>query len=573
VNAGQATITLANEPAHNQNGGIFSPWNTNSPYTGGIRPGVPVWVKSTWSGITYSVFYGYAKGWVPQYGQARSTMQLQVYDGLALLNLNTLDSPGYAALPISSATSWWPLNDGRYASQAADQADSNPGTKSGTVKFAATAGPFLTANDTATETTPGSSLSFNGNLTGFTALTVDGWINTSQTVASVGTPVIFSAGTLGAFIGLDGSFHASGTILTTNITGSDALNDGRWHYLALTWDGATMVLYVDGVEVSSTPKSGSQGAGTGVLALGAGTTGQPTYFAQIALYAAALTSDQIANQYQVGRATWIVQDSGARVEAVLGVAGVPATMQNVETGTTTMQAATSSLATTTVMSYLNQVAASERGFLYQDHNGASVGAITFYSREHVYETPASTTTNAFYNYTGASVYQYLSGNFTPAKDDLDLWNNIPVNRQGGIVQLAQDVGSQSLFGRRTLTGYTSMLFEFDADSFGLASGLLYQYKEPKSRVRSLTQDSTINSGANMPQMLGRQLLDRITVNWQPIDGSGVDFVQDCLIEMVTHSVSAQTMTWTTTWALTPIGTEGFWTLGSSQLGSTTILGF
>ena len=104
----------------------------------------------------------------------------------------------------------------------------------------------------------------------------------------------------------------------------------------------------------------------------------------------------------------------------------------------------------------------------------------------------------------------------------------------------------------------------------LAGGLLYQYKQPATRVRAISMDSTINGGANLPQMLGRQLLDRITINWRPMDGSGVDFSQQSLIEQITHTIEPQK--WTTTFAVTPIGTETFWRWGISKWG-TDVWGF
>ena len=74
----------------------------------------------------------------------------------------------------------------------------------------------------------------------------------------------------------------------------------------------------------------------------------------------------------------------------------------------------------------------------------------------------------------------------------------------------------------------------------------------------------------MSQMLGRQLLDRITVNWRPLDGSGVDFSQQSLIEQITHTVTPEV--WTTAWSVTPVGTESFGLYGTGTYG-TAIYGY
>jgi hypothetical protein len=68
-------------------------------------------------------------------------------------------------------------------------------------------------------------------------------------------------------------------------------------------------------------------------------------------------------------------------------------------------------------------------------------------------------------------------------------------------------------------------------------------------------DNLMNAGAAFPQMLGRQLLNRLTINWLPMEGWSVHFTQPRLIEQISHTVDAQTFTWSTTFAVTPIGTQ------------------
>jgi hypothetical protein len=215
---------------------------------------------------------------------------------------------------------------------------------------------------------------------------------------------------------------------------------------------------------------------------------------------------------------------------------------------------------------LQTIVNTERGFLYQD----PTGVIQFRNRHYVYENSSSNTSQATFGYASGQLHFFASG-FTPTEDDVDLWNNVPVQRTGGTIKTATDSSSITSYGRRTLTGYTNLLFVDDNDAADLANGLLYQYKQPHTRVRAITMDNTISAGANLPQMLGRSLLDRITINWRPIDGSGVDFSQQSLIEGIQHSITPAT--WSTTFNVTPIGTEsGFFIIGTSQLG-TGILGF
>jgi hypothetical protein len=195
--------------------------------------------------------------------------------------------------------------------------------------------------------------------------------------------------------------------------------------------------------------------------------------------------------------------------------------------------------------------------------------VQFRNRHYVYENTAGSTSQATFGYASGQI-RYMASGLIPAEDDLDLWNNILVTRQGGITQRAEDATSQNKSGRRTQSGNSGLLFTNDTESLDLAQGLLYQYKNPSPRVRSLTLSSTIGAGASLSQQLGRKLLDRITINWRPMDGTTVDFSQQSLIEQISHTVTPTE--WTTTLAVTPIGTEAFFIIGTSTLG-TGILGF
>src|SRR5262249_22909287 len=56
---------------------------------------------------------------------------------------------------------------------------------------------------------------------------------------------------------------------TTTITsGTSALGVNTWTHLALTYDGATLQLYVNGVQVSSTARTGAISTSTGQLQIG-----------------------------------------------------------------------------------------------------------------------------------------------------------------------------------------------------------------------------------------------------------------------------------------------------------------
>ena len=83
--AGIGSITLWNDD------GRFSPDNLSGPYVSGgvtgLRPWRPIRITATWNGVTYPVFYAYAKTWQESYGIDgwRPTVTVPLNDGLALL--------------------------------------------------------------------------------------------------------------------------------------------------------------------------------------------------------------------------------------------------------------------------------------------------------------------------------------------------------------------------------------------------------------------------------------------------------------------------------------------------------
>ena len=558
VGPSTATMTLTNQD------GRFSSWNTGSPYYyagAGLTPGHPVRVTATWASVSYPIYSGFVKSYIPAYGATRATMTLACYDWLALLNFNSLDNTAYSILPLASATNYWPLDDPIGSATAHDAKGSAPFT-AGSATLGV-AGPFPTSSATAL-LFPGplffASASTTASVPTSAAMSVDFWVNTASL-----TNQLFHLGSAFTdfYLALTGGHVTASVKGTTTTTTEPNIADSKWHYVAMTYSGSVVLIYVDGALVATGSATGTVTSASASL----GVVTETQTMAQVALYPAVLTPAQIASQYAIGAAGFQTEDTGSRAAATLQVGGVPAaaiqsTMAG--SGNVTVQGSTSSLATTTVMGYLNTVMSSERGLIYQ----TPAGVVTFRSRHYPYETSTSTTSRYTFGYTTGQLH-YYSANIVPGMDDIDIWNNVLVGRNGGVVQQSQDTTSQTHYGRRTMN-QSGLLFINDLDSQDLAQGLLLQYKDAKPRVRSLVVDNTIGAGAALPAMLGLDLLDRITVNWRPIDGSAIDFTQPSLVEQITHVVTPST--WTTTLAVTPVGTESFWILGTTALNNTTPVG-
>ena len=115
-----------------------------------------------------------------------------------------------------------------------------------------------------------------------------------------------------------------------------------------------------------------------------------------------------------------------------------------------------------------------------------------------------------------------------------------------------------------------MLQTTDLEAASLSQWLVAHYGLPVARVRQMKLDSTASNPSSLPQMLGRKLLDRITVIWQPIDGTASPFTQDSLIESIQHDFTAAL--WTTTWGLSVAETQAYFTLNSASLGTLAATG-
>jgi hypothetical protein len=111
--------------------------------------------------------------------------------------------------------------------------------------------------------------------------------------------------------------------------------------------------------------------------------------------------------------------------------------------------------------------------------------------------------------------------------------------------------SASVYGDRTLQGLTSLQFEYDTDALYTAENYGRWYGQPIMRIESMTLNSYADGGVNMPQILGRGLYDRVTVEYQG-QVAGPNFQQDSLLESISHSVTISSgPVWGATFALSP----------------------
>ncbi len=104
------------------------------------------------------------------------------------------------------------------------------------------------------------------------AMSVAGWINTTagtdRYIATKHDDSFYFAVGGGSVAPHKLSFWLNG-VSTSWFTGSTSVDDGQWHHVAATYDGAAMRLYVDGQLDASAPRTGTIQTGSSAILIGA----------------------------------------------------------------------------------------------------------------------------------------------------------------------------------------------------------------------------------------------------------------------------------------------------------------
>jgi hypothetical protein len=215
----------------------------------------------------------------------------------------------------NGAIGYWRL--GEFAGVTADEAGAHPGTVSGGVTRgiagALSDGTFgMTFNGVNGVVTLSDPAAFPLTLAG----SVECWIKYTSGAAggilgkawspSSGWGFAFSAGQIEFDVGGPGGYSVITTI------NSPPVNDGLWHHLVATWNGASLanglVLYLDGVLSMYSSFSGPMGSNASPFAIGKILTvigAFPGSLDEVAIYPNALSAAQVAQQYAIGRGAMV----------------------------------------------------------------------------------------------------------------------------------------------------------------------------------------------------------------------------------------------------------------------------
>lgn len=253
--------------------------------------------------------------------------------------------------------------------------------------------------------------------------------------------------------------------------------------------------------------------------------------------------------------------SSARIGRILDSAGWPTYDRIINTGSSTLQA---TVLEGDALTELQLTAATEGGEFYID----GAGRAYFRGRSGPTSDSRSTTSQATFgsNQAGGEL-PYIDVDLD--YDEAQLSNPVRFTRAGGTAQTAEDTALQTLYqnGIPRVFERTDLLMQTDAAALDYAQWVLYQNKEPELRVSSITVDPRPDQYADLlyPQVLGREIGDRITVKRRPPGGGAVS-TQDGFVRGIQHSFGPGPNRWKTTWTLQSATKYAFLVLNDSVLG-------
>lgn len=334
---------------------------------------------------------------------------------------------------------------------------------------------------------------------------------------------------------------------------SVALTLNRWNHVVAVKSGTTgpanWKIYINKVEVSTgaglvgtgnvtvTANSGQIG---GFDVSGVGQGAFDGFIDEVAVYPSALSSARVTAHYDAGYALVAQALTGARLGKLLDVIGFPTADRTIDAGQFQMQPLVEPIYDTPIYGLIERYSESEGWPACWFIDGA--GKFVFQDRAHA--TPSSSAT--FTDASGSSLY-YDAGP-GPNRGDKGLWTEATMQADNGKPQTSRDAPAASRYFGRTLTR-TGLLNASDTDVATMAAAEVTRGKTPKDRIERLVIHPIMEPGAMWPQVLGRELNDRITVNRTETPGGGDDFSGDFRIEEIEHRFGAQD--WYCTWTLEP----------------------
>ncbi len=250
------------------------------------------------------------------------------------------------------------------------------------------------------------------------------------------------------------------------------------------------------------------------------------------------------------------ESTDTRIGNVLDTAGWPAGKRNLDTGVTDVAAVTFS---GSARKLINQAVEAEQGRLYVERNGdlALKNRVAFSSA-----TAAATLGP------GGGELDYL-GPLQPSSDDELLINLAEITGAVGDSQTSQDSTSITAHGEQSYTASNGSIIG-EPEALNVAEWITGNYADPQTRAPQVKIAPQKDPTNLWPEVLGRELGDVIRIKHTPPAGDQINILMT--VEGIQHELAGGL--WLTTYRVSPLSTlaaSAFWVLGTSLLGTDTIL--
>lgn len=589
---GDLSLTLRNSDRH------LDPLYTAGPHYGDLVPGVPIKVEGTPEGMaTAAVWWGTVKSWPQGYdrGNRISTVPVRAFDRFdklarakiprSVLEVEMLaDDP--LALYMLDETSGTTMIDrsgnGRHGTYDRGTTD-----LSEVVEF------------------PGGGrvrgIRFDGEHRAFATHRLDNYTHATggpstleeYEVALVAQPDVATAATSGAEVfatgngaseqgRVDARIGEAGAIFrwrhqgdtpgahtdrTSTVT-ADLTDPSHYLYYLVYTPSTADKVFVDGVDsVSATAPAPDGNAQNGTYVGGWKDRHYRGWVAAIGFYNKNSTDfpqARATDHYNAANAPLEGQTTGERITWILDELGWPVNLRDLETGDTILGAATFEPGDN-ALEYLRRVAATEDSLLYITADGK----VRFLNRYWRYTATEATTPQVTFTDNGSGIpVSHLE--LEPADDEL-IVNVAQFTRRGGTEQVAVNTASRERYGEAGKRR-TDLLHGNDLEVMALAEWTVATQGTPTPRVPQVTVNLHKLSPERQAQLLALDLGHRVRCVRTP-QGVGTPFSIDLIVDGIQNKVAATE--WVMELYLSPAhaDTAPVFTLGTSTLGGTSILGY
>lgn len=517
----------------------FDPEYTSGPYFGQLNPMVPVRVQATYSGTTYTMFYGFVQGWPTIYNQSNTDAVASVtaIDANRLLGNLPLpaskyeerlraDSPSFY-LPLqetgersyNTATSFYDYVWETY-NQSTEMRFPISGSRGMSGSFRIQPSVFLSVGSRITYwmvldrglAVRAANTSFEYSLT-----LVPGSTNSTFSYRFPGAGRLFSG--------------------TKNLN----LSTGP-HHVAMLIDTASFDIIIDGVSVwtgtSSAVVSPISANEVTVVATGRDAIGHFAMFSSASFDDTNFTSN---TYYDLGIAPFAGEVSSARLSRVLDDSGWPTAWRDIETGV--QQVGSYAPESLPVSQYFPQVDNAEQGSLFVNREGD----VEFRSRS----TAEAVQVVGLFDDSGTDL---PFANVTVDAHTVDaIRNNVVVTYANGSTT-STDAGSVAAYGQASQT-IDARLVDDATVAQSIGDTLLARAKDPRTRITRLDVNVRRDPAGIVPVVAALDLSDDVTVSLTPT-GVGSALWRAVRVQGISHRVTPQSWDVSLYLAPGPVNTNG-----------------